>query len=212
MGKPYLDEKLMQEMVEELAEHLNTVGKPRSFRATRGVTVTVETGTYGCKIDEDEELAHLYAAVPSGRVETRTPVYKQVSYTGIDGLDDIGSTYIEVDMTDQMMYYYVNGRQELSTPVVTGNTSLGRGTPQKVCYIYFKQRNRVLRGEDYATPVSYWMAVYGNIGIHDATWRRKFGGSIYKTGGSHGCINTPFDEVSKLYDMAEVGTPVIIFY
>ena len=150
--------------------------------------------------------------MPSGRVETRTPVYKQVSYTGIDGLDDIGSTYIEVDMTDQMMYYYVNGRQELSTPVVTGNTSLGRGTPQKVCYIYFKQRNRVLRGEDYATPVSYWMAVYGNIGIHDATWRRKFGGSIYKTGGSHGCINTPFDEVSKLYDMAEVGTPVIIFY
>ena len=81
-------------------------------------------------------------------METRTPVYKQVSYTGIDGLDDIGSTYIEVDMTDQMMYYYVNGRQELSTPVVTGNTSLGRGTPQKVCYIYFKQRNRVLRGEE----------------------------------------------------------------
>ena len=40
----------------------------------------------------------------------------------------------------------------------------------------------------------------------------QHGGGIYKTGGSHGCINTPFDEVSKLYDMAEVGTPVIIFY
>jgi lipoprotein-anchoring transpeptidase ErfK/SrfK len=95
---------------------------------------------------------------------------------------------------------------------VTGNTSLGRGTPQKVCYVYYKQRNRVLRGEDYETPVSYWMAVYGNIGIHDASWRSKFGGSIYKSSGSHGCINTPTNIVSQMYDMVEVGTPVIIFY
>ena len=136
VGKPYLDEKLMQEMVEELAEHLNTVGKPRSFRATRGVTVTVETGTYGCKIDEDEELAHLYAAVPSGRVETRTPVYKQVSYTGIDGLDDIGSTYIEVDMTDQMMYYYVNGRQELSACCNGKYKSGSRNAAEGMLYLF----------------------------------------------------------------------------
>ena len=67
-------------------------------------------------------------------------------------------------------------------------------------------------GEDYRTPVSYWMAVYGNIGIHDATWRGKFGGSIYKTNGSHGCINTPMKAVSQLYEMVEEGTPVIMFY
>ena len=174
------------------------------------MTVTVETGTYGCKIDEDEELAHLYAAVPSGRVETRTPVYKQVSYTGINGLDDIGSTYIEVDMTDQMMYYYVNGRQELSTPVVTGNTSLGRGTPQKVCYIYFKQRNRVLRGEDYATPVSYWMPFNGGVGFHDASWQPTFGGSRYLTNGSHGCVNMPPEMAAKLFDLISAGTPVVV--
>ena len=30
-----------------------------------------------------------------------------------------------------------------------------------------------------------------NIGIHDASWRDTFGGTIYKTSGSHGCINVP---------------------
>ena len=70
----------------------------------------------------------------------------------------------------------------------------------------------MLRGEDYATPVSYWMAVYGNIGIHDATWRRKFGGSIYKTGGSHGCINMPPDKAGELYNIIQYNVPIVCFY
>ena len=37
-------------------------------------------------------------------------------------LNDIGGTYIEVDMTEQMMYYYLDGKLQLETPIVTGNT------------------------------------------------------------------------------------------
>ncbi len=85
-------------------------------------------------------------------------------------------------------------------------------TPAKVCFVYFKQKNRVLRGANYATPVKYWMAVDGHIGIHDATWRKEFGGDIYMTNGSHGCINTPLEIMTELYDMVELGTPVIMFY
>lgn len=210
--KLYLDEETVKTFIHEMAENYNTVGKPRSFYTTRGDTVTVETGTYGSKLDEKAELEYLIYAIARGKKETHQPIYSQSSYTGVGGTDDIGNTYIEVDLTNQTMYYYEDGKQKLETPVVTGNTSLGRGTPQKVCYVYYKQKNRVLRGEDYATPVKYWMAVYGNIGIHDASWRGKFGGTIYKTNGSHGCINTPKDAVSELYDMVEIGTPVIIFY
>ena len=128
------------------------------------------------------------------------------------GKDDIGDTYIEVDMTNQMMYYYVEGKLEIETPVVTGNISLRRGTPEGTNYVYNKQKNRILRGEDYATPVAYWIPVRGAIGIHDASWRSKYGGEIYKTNGSHGCINTPLEEVAKLYDMVEIGTPCVMFY
>ncbi len=212
-GSFYLDTDKIKEYVRTLAEKYNTVNKPRSFRTTRGSMVTVETGTYGYKLNEKAEVEYLSSVIGRRNQLTRKPQFTQEAYTNVYSLsDDIGDTYIEVDLTNQMMYYYKNGRLKIETPVVTGNTSLGRGTPEKVCFVYSKERNRILRGEGYASFVNYWMPVYGGVGIHDASWRGSYGGKIYKTNGSHGCINTPYAEVSRLYDMVEIGTPVIIFY
>lgn len=212
-GSFYLDTDKIKEYVRTLAEKYNTVNKPRSFRTTRGSMVTVETGTYGFKLNEKAEVEYLSKVIGRRNQLTRKPEFTQKAYTNVYSLsDDIGDTYIEVDLTNQMMYYYKNGRLKIETPVVTGNTSLGRGTPEKVCFVYSKERNRTLRGEGYASFVNYWMPVYGGVGIHDASWRGSYGGKIYKTNGSHGCINTPYEEVSRLYSMVEIGTPVIIFY
>ncbi|MBR1693498.1 MAG: L,D-transpeptidase/peptidoglycan binding protein [Lachnospiraceae bacterium] len=209
-NNPGLDEEAVGEYVRQLAERFDTVKREREFLTTRGDTVVVPAGTYGNKLDQEKEKEYLMEALSAGRKEQHEPIYSQRAWGRGD--NDIGTTYIEVDLTNQMLYYYKRGSLILSANVVTGNTSKGNGTPQKACYVYFKQKNRVLRGEDYETPVDYWMAVYGNIGIHDAKWRGRFGGSIYKTNGSHGCINTPYKEVSKLYGEVEVGTPVMIFY
>lgn len=209
-GDLQLDEKKLKEYVEELCEKYDTTKQDRSLLATRGDIVTVPAGTYGNKINKKAEIEYLKEAFLDKREEEHFPEYSQRAWG--TGDDDIGDTYIEVDLTEQKMYYYVQGKKVIETPVVTGCTGKGNGTPAKACYIYFKQKNRVLRGEDYETPVDYWMAVYGNIGIHDATWRRKFGGTIYKYSGSHGCVNTPYKEVQKLYELAEEGTPVMIFY
>ena len=43
-------------------------------------------------------------------------------------------------------------------------------------------------------------------------FEKEFGGEIYKYNGSHGCINMPYYNVSKLYDMVQVGTPVHVKY
>ena len=86
------------------------------------------------------------------------------------------------------------------------------GTPEGTCYVYGKQKNRILRGENYASFVNFWVPVRGNIGIHDAPWRSEYGGEIYKTNGSHGCINTPYEEMEKIYEKVEIGTPVVMFY
>lgn len=209
-GELILDEENVAEYVEQLAKEHDSVNGPWTFSPTRGGTVTIEKGTYGYKLNQKKQKEYFMEQVYAHKSAVTEAIYSQRGWG--DAAGDIGSTYIEVDMSDQMMYYYKDGHLQLSTPVVTGNTSKGNGTPQRVCYIYFKQRNRTLIGEDYETPVSYWMAVYGNIGIHDATWRGKFGGTIYKTNGSHGCINTPMKAVSQLYEMAEEGTPVIMFY
>ena len=70
----------------------------------------------------------------------------------------------------------------------------------------------MLRGQGYASPVKYWMPFYGNYGIHDASWRSSFGGDIYLTNGSHGCVNTPRDAMQVIFENVEKGTPVVLYY
>lgn len=209
-GGLQLRENAIQEFVGALAAKYDTVGVSRQFLSTRGDLVTVEGGLYGNKIDQDAETAYLKEAFETKKNEVHEPVYLQEAWK--QGSEDIGSTYIEVDMTEQKMYYYVDGVLTIDTPIVTGNTSRRMGTPSGVNYVYAKQKNRILRGPDYATHVDFWMPVKGNIGIHDASWRGKFGGTIYQTNGSHGCINTPRAAMEQLFEMAEVGTPVVMFY
>lgn len=213
-GKIVLNEEAVLTWVDHLASDYNTRDTEREFEATRGDTVTVKYVTYGTELDVEAEKQYLLEALSSEETGTgtqiHTPAYIQQGY--VRGLDDIGDTYIEIDMTEQRMYYYEDGEQILETEIVTGNTGRRMGTPQGINFVYGKERNRTLRGPGYASFVKYWMPVKGNIGIHDASWRSRFGGEIYKTNGSHGCINTPTDIMSELYDRVEIGTPVIMFY
>jgi hypothetical protein len=209
-GQFQLREDAIEEFVKELAAEYDTVGVSRQFRATRGELVTVEGGLYGNRIDQKAEVAYLTQAFYERRQEIHKPAYLQEAW--VQGKEDIGSTYIEVDMKEQKMYYYVDGVLQIDTPIVTGNVSRRMGTPSGVNYVYLKQKNRILRGANYASHVDFWMPVKGNIGIHDAAWRDRFGGEIFKTNGSHGCINTPREAMEQLFDMAPVGTPVVMFY
>ena len=64
---------------------------------------------------------------------------------------------------------------------------------------------------EYQSHVNYWMPFNGGIGLHDATWRSKFGGDIYVTSGSHGCINLPKDKAEKIYDIIDKNMPIIVY-
>lgn len=209
-GKLQSDERKIEEFIDYLADEYDTVGKVRQFKATRGDTVPVEGGTYGNRMDREAEKEYLKQAFSEQADEVHTPQYLQSGWAY--GKDDIGHTYIEVDMTEQMMYYYLGGELQLETPVVTGNTGRRWGTPEGVNFVYGKAVNRILSGPGYETHVNFWMPVKGNIGIHDAPWRSEFGGEIYRTEGSHGCINVPYEAMKKLYGMVETGTPVVMFY
>lgn len=209
-GSLMTDEEKIAEFIKRLADEYDTVGGVRHFQATRGEMVAVEGGTYGNRLDRKAETQYLSQAFREKRAELHTPVYTQKAWK--QGKNDIGRTYIEVDMTTQKLYYYEEGEKKLETSIVTGNTGRRMGTPEGVNFVYGKQENRVLRGPGYASHVNFWMPVKGNIGIHDAAWRSEYGKEIYKTNGSHGCINTPYDAMSELYGMAKVGTPVVMFY
>ena len=61
--------------------------------------------------------------------------------------------------------------------------------------------------------MSYWVPFIDNLyAFHDASWRSRFGGSIYQTDGSHGCINLPSAKAEELYDLAKVGDVVVVHY
>lgn len=211
-GRLVVSEEAVRDWVEQLASRYNTCGTERDFLSSRGDTVRVKYGTYGTELDVEAEVSYLCEALRTARggTEDHVPAYKRQGY--VRGLDDIGDTYIEVDMGKQHLYFYVDGKLTLDGDIVTGNMAKRWGTPEGIYYVYYKARDIVLRGADYASPVKYWMAAVRGIGLHDASWRRSFGADIYKTDGSHGCINMPLDVVSKMYEMTEIGVPVIMFY
>ncbi|MBR5115504.1 MAG: L,D-transpeptidase family protein [Lachnospiraceae bacterium] len=194
--------------VEDLCAKYDTLHKTRDFETADGRLIQVPPGTYGNEIDVAAEKEWLMTALKDHTAEAHTPTLiksaKQL------GEDDIGDNYIEVDIGKQMLYYIQDGNVATSMRIVTGNTSKENDTPPGVYYIYFMQKNRTLRGPNYASFVHYWMAFYGNYGIHDATWRGDFGGELYVKSGSHGCVNIPLKEAGPLYDKVSVGLPVIV--
>ena len=141
---------------------------------------------------------------------TREPVYEQRAFVG--GKDDIGNTYVEIDYDAQHFWYYVDGSVVLDSDIVSGDMGSGHGSPDGVFKIITLVTDTTLVGEDYESPVSYFMPFAYNVGLHDADWRSSFGGDIYLGAGSHGCINLPENVAESLFNQIEIGTPVIAYY
>ena len=121
------------------------------------------------------------------------------------------NTYIDVDIANQTVTYILNGAAAFSSPCVTGDVSKKRSTPTGVYAVFGHVAGTYLTGPTWHNWVDYWMPfTRGGCGLHDATWRSKFGGEIYKTNGSHGCVNLPHDKAKELFDMITVGTVVIV--
>lgn len=208
---PQLDEEAIEEFVAEQAKEYDTYGKKRKFTTIQGIELTLPGGAYGWKTDREEEVKELTASIKKGETISKEPVYS--SKGAQKGSNDIGSSYVEIDLTNQHLYLFQKGNVVLETDFVSGNMSKpGCITPPGVFGITYKTKNAVLRGADYETPVNYWMPFNGNVGMHDATWRSTFGGDIYLTSGSHGCVNLPLDMAAAIYEYMSTGFPIICYY
>ena len=132
------------------------------------------------------------------------------SSIGLPGGAAFQNTYVDVDIANQILVYYQQGIPVLATEVVTGNVKAGNSTPTGVFYIDTKVPGKYLVGPTWKSWVDRWMKFTGAVGLHDASWRKEFGGTIYQTNGSHGCVNLPHDVALKLYDMVDIGTMVVV--
>ncbi len=212
-GDLILNEAAVRDYVASLAEKYNTKGTDRTFMSTSGKEIhfTQNQVLYGTTIDQNAETKLLIEEFKSGETGIeREPKYISKAY--VDTEDGIGNTYIEINLTEQHLYFYKDGVVALESDFVSGNMRAGMGTPQLYAYVRNKAKNVTLRGPGYESFVYYWMGIWQGYGMHDATWRGKFGGEIYKTSGSHGCINLPLNFIKEFYEEVEVGMPLIMFY
>lgn len=206
------DQVRIREYVDSLKAKYDNVGKERQFVTSGGSEITVSGGIFGILINKPETVALLEQNLVEGNQVNEDLIYSHKSINA----GKVKDTYIEISLSDQHMWFYKNGKLVIDTPVVTG-TVYSHPTPPGVFEVWIKERNRYLQGPNgdgtrYKVPVSYWMQVdYSGIGLHDTYYRGSYGGSINQWNGSHGCINTPYNAVSTIYDTVDFGTPVVIY-
>lgn len=205
-----LKEDKVADYVKRMADANDTFGKPMKFRTSLGKNITIQRGDYGWKTNVDKEIIALIDDIKNGVKITKEPEYRYKGYA--KGQNDVGKSYVEVDLSNQHVYLYLKGKLVLETDCVSGNIAQGHKTPEGIYGITYKAPNATLRGPGYASFVYYWMPYCGGVGLHDATWRNKFGGDIYKTGGSHGCVNLPKSAAKQIYESVETNFPVVSYW
>lgn len=204
------DAEAVTAYVASLAEQYDTYGKDREFKTHSGDTVTVSGGNYGWQMDQEATAASLIETLKAEEDAEFTPVWTKEAASFGD--TDIGTSYMEVDLDHQKVYQYIDGECVVETDCVSGKAiDSDRLTPDGTYSIVYRKSPAVLKGADYESPVTYWMPFNGGIGFHDATWRSKFGGELYLTGGSHGCINLPLSAAKAIYANVYSGMPVVVY-
>lgn len=132
--------------------------------------------------------------------------------TGYINNEEVGvlpDMFVEVDISSQTVNFYIDNELYMSTPCVTGNG--GIHTRTGYFEIAYKAYDTYLKGPGYKSHVYFWMPFDKAIGLHDADgWRSEYGGDIYLTNGSHGCINMPYDAAEVIYNNVSAGTKVLI--
>lgn len=214
-GNIQISESNVDAYARQFAREKSTCNTYRDFKTSDGRMIQVYGSWFGWQLDEDvcstDLMDAVTRAIKGERDITLIPAFTHEGYS-YGEYNDIGDTYVEVDLGHQHMYMYVDGELIVESGVVSGNWSKGMSTPGGLYGFTGKGYQVTLVGDDYETPVTYWMPFNGGIGLHDATWRSRFGGSIYAYDGSHGCVNLPYSVAATVFANMEVGMPVVCYW
>ena len=197
--------------VRHMAYETDTFGLAHTFKTSLGATINLNAGgDYGWCIDKEETTQALLQAIEDETQGNLDPVYL---YTANDrSANDIGNTYVEIDLTNQRMVFYKDGTPTADAQIVSGNPFVPNCATPVGCYTTGEMKSGcTVNGEDYPSAVNYWIPFDGNLGISDAPWRMDFGGQLYEFEGTHGSICAPSDQVQIIFSNVEKNTPIVIY-
>lgn len=213
-GSYYLDiDANLHAFIENLATKVTETDETLIFEATELGTVELQIpNNKKAELDVEAEYELVKEYIESAKSCTAELIYSRKPLTYL--MDH----YVELDRNRQTLWEYKSGEKILETECVTGDVAKGHSTPTGIYYPDGKRRNIVLTDHvTYWSPVKVFIPFCGGIGFHDASWRYDkygnphFGGDIYKTNGSHGCVNMPIQAALELYDNIEMNTVIIIY-
>lgn len=112
---------------------------------------------------------------------------------------------IEVDISQQRLYYFVDTVKLLNLAVSTGNP--GTETPVGEFEVTRLIANKRYIGPGYNLPNVLWnMEFIPMYYIHGAYWHNDFGIKTH----SHGCVNLSNSDAELLYKYVDVGMPITV--
>ena len=221
--KAAVDEQAVKEYAASLAAKYDTRYKQRSFKTTGGQVkqISASANEYGYTIEQAQEAAQLKKDIEARKSVTREPVYYKTNsygnplYYSRDGVDDLNGTYVEINLSAQHLWFYKKGKLIVESDFVSGNVQHKTETVTGCFPLAYKKSPAKLTGQNamdsWDSDVDYWMPFYNGQGMHDASWRSSFGGSIYKTNGSHGCVNLPHSAAERIYKNISAGTAIVLY-
>lgn len=212
-GEPQVDTDSIESYLGDVNAQHAGLFQPFKFYSTYQGLVEVPPGTLGWYIDRFTESEQMAQTIFETGEHYYEPIIDGYGY-GYD--QHIGNSYVEVDLTHQMMLIYIDGELVLDTPIVSGHQHAL--TIPGAYQVWQKLTDTDLTGYDpinereYVQPVDYWIAFDDQAqGIHDAKWQGSFGGNNYLNAGSLGCINTPPTVMSTVFELVPIGMPVMVF-
>lgn len=211
-GDLMLDKEKISAYVAALGEKYDTVGIQRTFETYDNREVSISGGDYGWVIDQEKETEALYQSVIDKKTQVREPEYEQKAMSR--DTNDIGYTYVEVDLPNHRLVIYQNG-----TPVVDTGILSSSGTPVGVYTVQEMQTPAVVDGK----TVNYRIAFGDGLGIQDDPEMNftdaALGGysdSAQDSGfsswsGTEGNVVVPSDQAALIYQNVTKDMPIVVY-
>ena len=203
-GSLIFDENAFDKYMDKVDKSYSENTEVREFKTFYGDTVNVTGGDFGMALNR-AKLKEDMAKAMFGGEDTKIVVEFYVTQK------EIGNSYIEVDLSNQMLWMFVNGEQKLCAPIITGRDDKEHATPEGVYRLKSKSTGGTVTEKNESKSVKYWMSINGEKGICDAGWKNLFGGDVYKTEGSDGSIYVLEDAAKTIYENSYENMPIVCY-
>jgi len=195
-----------------IAPKINVKGRPKEISTYDGSVLSEGREGYGLQLEPSKMAVKKVLTDNENTVKLSigtTPIEEEYVGPGFTP-NRVEGKYIDVNLSEQMLYALEGGKLIGSYRVSTGKWSM----PTPIGEFAINSKSDKAYSATYDLYMPYWMAFIGyEYGIHElpeTPWGRKEGESSLGVPVSHGCIRLGVGDAPTVYGWAEIGTPVFI--